>query len=37
MTWKLLAPVTRKMTFKLTEVTSGYLEVMSEAQKKGQN
>lgn len=37
MTRKLLAPVTKKIVVKLTEMTSGYLEVMFEAQKRDQD
>lgn len=36
MVWELLAPMIRKIMVKSTEMTSRYLEVMSEAQKKDQ-
>ena len=34
MTWKLSAPMTKKIMVKLTEMTSRYLKIMSEARKR---
>lgn len=37
MIWELLAPMIRKIMVKLTEMTSMYLEVMGEAQRRDQD
>lgn len=37
MTWKLLESMTKKIMVKLIEVTSSYLKVMSEDQKRDQD